>query len=140
MSQTTGSEAGEAEPKESTSFAEADRQPAFMFEVYLDKPVIDSIPCGLVYQIVDGNDSQLLYGRREVKLFGGGDEFMIRCNVDDWDAGSYSLVIKAFVANPPRTTETTLHFNLAFSRAMLTRHFDKTVERLSPVPRGLGND
>jgi GWxTD domain-containing protein len=123
----------ELNEKETPQFAHLDRQPAFTFEVYLDKAVRDSVPCELVYQVVDKNSTQLLYGRKRVKLFGSSDEFLVHCNVDDWDSGMYSFEVKAFLTSRPGATEANLRFSLVFSRAMLTKRFGETMDILSLI-------
>jgi GWxTD domain-containing protein len=122
-----------AEQKDEATFIALDSQPAFQFDVYLEKAVRDSTLCDLVYEVVDEQNEQVLYGKRRVRLAGAEDQFVASFNVDDWDTGRYVFNVKATVHNPTRATVASLPFDLEFTRAMLTKYFDTTVAILSII-------
>ncbi len=123
------------EQKESGSFAELDKQPAFEFDVYLETRFGDSVACDVAYEIIAQDKSQVLYGKKKVVLSGSEDRFIIPVNVDDWDPGAYRFHVKVALLDPPRATTSMLDFDLGFTRSMLTRHFENTLEVLSLIAR-----
>jgi GWxTD domain-containing protein len=123
----------EAVEKEATVFAEFDKQPAFEFEVYLETPIEDSVDCQLYYEVVDQKKEQVVYGRKRFRLSGSEGRFMATFNIDDWEPGWYTFTAKAALEDPPRAAANSLRFSIEFSRAMLFRHFDETLETLSLI-------
>ncbi len=119
--------------KESATFVALDRQPAFQFDVYLEKAARDSTTCDLAFEVVTGENEQLLYGKRRVWLSGTEDQFAVTFNVDEWEPGEYVLNVKATVHSPTRASIANLSFDLEFTRAMLTRHWNTTVGVLSII-------
>jgi GWxTD domain-containing protein len=123
----------EMEEKEGTSFAHFNKQPALRFAVYTENMTGNSIPCEMVYEVVDQGRNQLFYGKKRVTLNGEDDEFTVSFNVDDWEPGSYSFNLKAWIDQPRREATTTLRFTIEFGRAMLRKHFGETLEILSLI-------
>jgi GWxTD domain-containing protein len=113
-------------------FAEHDKQPAFQFDVFLEKGT-DGAQCDLYYEVVGENDTQVLYGRRSFTLERSEQQFVVSFGVDDWDPGRYQLNIKGSLVGAERSSVTTLSFGLAFTRSLLTRHFDMTLEILAYI-------
>jgi GWxTD domain-containing protein len=122
-----------ADQKEHASFVALDRQPAFHFDVYLEKAARDSTSCDLAYEVVTNKNEQMLYGKTRVWLSGTENQFAVSFNVDEWEPGEYVLNIKATVHSPTRASVANLPFDLEFTRAMLTRHWDRTVGVLSII-------
>ncbi|MFQ5511307.1 MAG: GWxTD domain-containing protein [Candidatus Krumholzibacteriia bacterium] len=126
-------EGSDLRPKESPTFADLHTRPAFEFDVFLQQEFGDSVPCQVTYEVTNRAKSQVLYGRATVKLSGSTDRFVIPVNVDDWEPGPYSFHVKVALADPPRATTSHLSFDLGFTRSMLTRYFDRTLEVLSLI-------
>ncbi len=123
----------DTEEKEGFTFAEFDRQPVLGFDVYSEDESKDSVDCILYYEVMSKETGQHLYGRRRVKIGGVRNQFAIFLDVDDWDPGPYVLNVKVEQQKPMRSTAGSLGFTLAFTRTMLTRHFDKTLDILSLI-------
>jgi len=119
--------------KGSATFVALDRQPAFQFDVYLEKAARDSTSCDLAFEVVTGENEQLLYGKRRVWLSGTEDQFAVTFNVDKWEPGEYVLNVKATVHSPTRASVANLPFDLEFTRAMLISHWETTVGVLSII-------
>ena len=122
-----------AEQRNSATFVALDRQPAFEFEVYLEKAVRDSTRCELAYEVLTSESRQILYGKKRVWLSGSEDRFVVSFNVDHWEPGDYVFNVKATVYSPTRASVENLPFDLEFTRAMLTRRWDITVGVLSII-------
>jgi GWxTD domain-containing protein len=121
------------EEKEGFTFAEYDRQPVLAFDVYSEDESNDSVDCFLYYEVISEKGDERLYGRRNVKIGGVRNQFAVFVNVDDWDPGPYTLNVKVVQQKPPRSTAGSLEFTLAFTRAMLTRHFEETLAILGLI-------
>ncbi|MDH3214912.1 MAG: GWxTD domain-containing protein [Candidatus Krumholzibacteria bacterium] len=121
------------EQKDHATFAALDGQPGLEFDLYLEDVLQDSIRCVLTYEVVGRDNSQVLYGRRTVRLMGAEDQFVVSFNVDEWSPGRYVFNIKASLAEPLRESVATLPFDVEFTRAMLSRHFDVTISILSLI-------
>lgn len=122
-----------AEQKEHATFVALDRQPAFQFDVYLEKAARDSTTCDLAFEVVTEENEQVLYGKRRVWLSGTEDQFAVTFNVDDWEPREYVLNIRATVYSPTRASVANLPFDLEFTRAMLISQWDRTVGVLSII-------
>ncbi len=124
------------EEKEGTIFAELDRHPAFMFDVYTEVETEDSVDCLLFFKVVDGQDAPYAYGKKKVRISGLRNGFIVPLNVDDWDPGLYVFTAKAVQENPLRETTSSFTFMLGYSRSMLTTHLDETIDILSLIADG----
>ncbi|UCH83960.1 MAG: GWxTD domain-containing protein [Candidatus Latescibacterota bacterium] len=133
LTQISALEHATHEEKEGFTFAEFDRQPVLTFDVYSEDESKDSVDCMLYYQVASKKGRQHLYGRRLVRIGGVRNQFAVFLDVDEWDPGPYVLSVEVVQQKPPRSTAGSLEFTLAFTRAMLTRHFDKTVAILSLI-------
>ena len=118
-------------PKEHDLFAEANRQPALRFDVYTKDQ--EAVACNIVYEVVTPTERQVFYGKKAVDLNGRGDEFVVVFNVDEWEPGDYIFNVKAVTADDVSSTATSYRFSLEFTRSMLLRNFDKTLEILSLI-------
>jgi GWxTD domain-containing protein len=124
---------GHVAPAQSVKFSALDRQPAFLFDVYLEKVAHDSTECDVAYEVVDAKKNQLFYGRQSVMLYEGEDQLVVTFNVDAWDPGAYVFRVKAAVRNPVRSAVASADFDLEYTRAMLTRHLATTLGILSII-------
>lgn len=121
------------EQKEHAALVAIDTQPAFQFDVFLEQPGPEPTRGFLIYEVVNREDSQVLYGRKRIDLAGFEDQFVVTFNVDDWYPGRYRINIKATIPDPPRATVSHLGFDVEFTRAMLHKEFDTTIAILSLI-------
>jgi GWxTD domain-containing protein len=68
-----------------------------------------------------------------VKIAGLKNDFIVYLDIDEWDPGSYVFVAKAKEGDPPKQMTTSLEFFLGYTAAMLTRHFERTMEALALI-------
>ncbi len=131
------SEARELEEKSSTppdeTIAGLDRQPAVRFALYLDGEPDEPEPCDIFYEVTDGGDRQILYGKRRVSLRGRDDEFVVVFNVDDWAPGAYSVNLRARTYGPDRDATASANIRVDVTRAMLGVNFEDTLEILGLI-------
>lgn len=120
------------EQVEAPVFSAYDQQPAFQFDVHVDKTGKPT-SCRLMYEVLDEKDHQILYGRGIVELQGSERQFVLSFNVDDWNPGRYQLNVKGALAGTDQAAVTSLQFGLAFSRTLLTKHFDETLQIMSYI-------
>ena len=119
--------------KQTTQFEELDKQPALVFDVYLEKSKSDSVECSFTYQVLDSEQSQVFYGRSVARLAGAGDQFVVSFDVGDWTPDDYVFHIRARLPKEKKVADTDFEFTVGASRVMLTKHFDKTLEILSLI-------
>jgi len=117
----------ETEEMEGTAFADFEKQPAALFELYRRDARRDSARCLLYFQVLDASKRQVLYGRRSFRLIGPKTTFLLTFAVDDWEPGSYKLDVRATLEDGEKTAATSLRFTVEFSRAMLGKYFDRTL-------------
>ncbi|MFH1756378.1 MAG: GWxTD domain-containing protein [Candidatus Latescibacterota bacterium] len=118
---------------EANSLFGFDTQLALGFEIYTESPGGDSIPCDILYEVLDHDERQILYGRGAVRISGSGDPFIVSFNVDEWEPGAYTFRVKAVIDNPIRETASSRDFTIEFNRAMLGKFFSQTMEMLSLI-------
>jgi GWxTD domain-containing protein len=116
-----------------TLFVDLYRRPALRFELYAREETKDSTSCELYFEVVDGNKAVHAYGRRRVRMGGLRADFVVNPDVDDWDPGPYVLNVKAIETDPPGETTVNFAFTLGYTRAMLTKYFDRTIAILSLI-------
>lgn len=119
--------------KETTLFAELDKHPIIKFDVYMEEETADSVDCTLSFVVANEDNRMVAYGRRKVKIAGLRNQFVVYLNTDDWDPGAYKFAIKAVQKKPERETTSVFDFTLGYSRSMLTRHVDDTIEILKLI-------
>jgi GWxTD domain-containing protein len=110
-----------------------DKQLAMSFEVYTESPSTDSIPCEILYEVMDHQERQLLYGKETVRITGSGDPFVVSFAVDEWEPGAYIFKVKAMIDDPLRESISSRSFTVEFNRAMLGKYFSQTLELLSLI-------
>jgi GWxTD domain-containing protein len=121
------------EQTESTKFSALDQQPAFQFDVYLEKAASDSTECVVAYEVVDVKKTQMFYGRQTILLSQSDARLVVSFNVDEWDPGPYVFRAKATVHHPTRSAAATADLDLEYTRAMLTKYFAATVGILAII-------
>jgi len=119
--------------KENVIFAELDKHPVLLFDVYSEGETSDSASCQLYYEVVDDKNVVHAYGRRNVRITGLRNEFIVYLDVDEWDPGSYEFRVKAVETDPAREATSDLSFVLGYTRTMLTRHLDRMIAVLSLI-------
>jgi GWxTD domain-containing protein len=125
--------AWEAEEVDGAFFIAVDRHPMVTFEVYAEEETSDSVGCEVYFQVVDDKKEVRAYGRSRVGIAGLKRGVSVHMDVDDWDPGSYVFVAKAVQPERSRETASSLTFVLAYTKAMLTRHFEKTLALLTLI-------
>ena len=118
---------------ETPFFAAQDRRLAVKFDVYAEEEKADSADCELFFEVVDANKQLRGYGRARVRIAGLRSEFAVYLDLDEWDPGSYSFVAKALQLEHVKETTSSVTFVVAYTKTMLTKHFDKTVAVLSLI-------
>lgn len=118
---------------EDPALAEFDKQPALTFDVYLSESRESNASCQVAYRVMSSKEEQVLYGKGKFALSGAEEAFIISFNIDDWEPGDYVLDVRALADDPPRGAETSFQFTVEFNKAMLTRHFDTTLEVLGII-------
>jgi GWxTD domain-containing protein len=131
-------DAGAYEPLEeeelaSPFFAELDKHPVVRFETYAKEEGGDSSDCELYFEVLDGNKTVHAYGRRKVRMGGLRNDYIVYLNVDRWEPGSYVFTVKAVQLDPAGETAASLEFTLGYTRAMLSKYIDRTMEILSLI-------
>jgi GWxTD domain-containing protein len=119
--------------KEGALFAELDKHPALLFDVYSEKEASDSVSCELYFEVVDVEDVVHAYGRKSVRVAGLQNQFIAYLDVDEWAPGSYEFRVKALQTDPVRQATSAFSFVLAYSPAMLTKELDRTIAVLSLI-------
>jgi GWxTD domain-containing protein len=110
-----------------------ERQPGVRFAIYFDSEVRVPSPCNVYYEVTDGTDRQVLYGKRRVELRGEDDEFVIAFSVDDWAPGAYRVNLRAQTQSPARDATSSVEVRVDVTRAMLGANFDDTLEILGLI-------
>lgn len=110
-----------------------DRQPAVLFALYADGEKGRASPCDVFYEVIDGNDHAIVYGKRRVNLNGKDDQFLLAFNVDEWSPGVYRVNLRARTLDPQRDATATVDVRVDVTRAMLGADFDDTLEMLGLV-------
>ena len=106
--------------KETSRYIGIQEQPVVRVEIYFEEVNRDSVPCEVLYEVVsDHDETQVLYGRKQVKLSGKKDQFVIAFDVDDWDPETYTLHVRATV-DKLRVASSDVQFSIGFTRSMLT--------------------
>lgn len=119
--------------KETSRYIGIQEQPVVRIEIYFEEVNRDSVPCEMLYEVVsDQNETQVLYGRKQVKLSGKKDQFVIAFDVDDWDPETYTLHVRATV-DRLRVASSDVQFSIGFTRSMLTRGFEQTIGVLALI-------
>jgi GWxTD domain-containing protein len=113
-----------------------ERQPGVRFAIYFDSEVRVPSPCDIYYEVTDGSDRQVLYGKRRVELRGDDDEFVIAFSVDDWAPGAYRVNLRAQTDSPARDATASVDVRVDVTRAMLGANFDDTIEILALIASG----
>lgn len=126
-------ENGDMEQSEKSSLFGFDKQLVMGFEVYTEASGGDSIPCKIIYEVMDPQRRQLLYGKGTVRITGSGDPFAVAFSVDEWEPGAYTFNVKAVIDNPLREATSSREFTVEFNRAMLGKYFSQTLEVLSLI-------
>ncbi len=121
------------EQSEKNSLFGFDKQLVMGFEVYTETSGGDSIPCKIIYEVMDQQRRQLLYGKGTVRITGSGDPFAVAFGVDEWEPGVYTFNVKAVIDNPLREAASSREFTVEFNRAMLGKYFSQTLEVLSLI-------
>jgi GWxTD domain-containing protein len=114
-------------------FIAIDKHPMIAFEVYTEEEASESADCEVYFQVVDENREARAYGRSRVRIAGLKRQVSVYLGVDEWDPGSYVFVAKAVQPERARETTSSLGFVLAYTKTMLTKHFDKTLTLLSII-------
>lgn len=122
-----------AEEMEVSSFADFEKQPAVLFELYTRDERLDSVPCTLFFEVRDREKRQVLYGKRKFVLSQPKNSFLLTFNVDQWEPGSYRFSTRASLGNKKEPATTSLRFTVEFSRAMLGKFFRQTLAILSLI-------
>lgn len=122
-----------AEQTQHAIFVAVDAQPAFLFDVYLERATRDSTRCDVIYEVTDESNHQVIYGKSKLWLYGTEDRFVVTFNVDRWIPGEYVFNVKATVYDPTRATVTSLPFALEFTHAMLTTYFGTTLDIMAII-------
>ncbi len=110
-----------------------ERQPGVRFAIYFDSEVRVPSPCDIYYEVADGSNRQVLYGKRRIDLRGKDDEFVIAFNVDDWTPGAYRVNLRAQTQSPARDATASVDVHVDVTRAMLGANFDDTLEILGLI-------
>jgi GWxTD domain-containing protein len=110
-----------------------DRQPILRFELFLEQPVAEPIPCNLYYEVVDAAHHQVAYGKREVMITGRNDAWVVGFNVDQWEPGRYTVNLRAITRSPERDATASADLRIDVTRAMLGPKFDETLEILALI-------
>lgn len=118
---------------ESSTFAGIDKLPALRFEIYSEASESRHLNGILYVEVVDVRKNQLFYHMRPVELRGNGDSYIALLDVDDWDLGGYRMNIRVVMTDPFREAAAFRNFTIGFTRAMLDRHFDDTLEMLAVI-------
>jgi GWxTD domain-containing protein len=121
------------EQSEKNSLFGFDKQLVMGFEIYTESPAGDSIPCEILYEVMDLQKRQVLYGKKTVRITGYGDPFLVSFGVDEWEPSSYAFNVKAVIDNPLREAVSSRDFTVEFNRAMLGKYFSRTLEVLSLI-------
>jgi GWxTD domain-containing protein len=129
-------ENGGMEQNEKNSLFGFDKQLVMGFEIYTESPGADSIPCEVLYEVMDLQKRQVLYGKETVRIKGSGDPFAVSFGVDEWEPGNYTFSVKAVIDNPLREASSSRGFTIEFNRAMLGKYFSRTLEVLSLIATG----
>jgi GWxTD domain-containing protein len=125
-------ENGGMEESEQNSLVEFDKQLVMGFEIYTKSPG-DSISCEILYEVMDLQKRQVLYGKETVRITGSGDPFAVSFEVDEWEPGAYTFNVKAVIDDPLREAASSRGFTIEFNRAMLGKYFSRTLEVLSLI-------
>ncbi len=123
------------ERMEGNAFAEFDREPVVLVEVYLEKVLPESTSCILYFEVVDAEKKQVFYFRGNQRISTRSDRFFLILNVDEWEPGAYTLNAKVVMENPHREAMASTRFAIEFSRAMLGKKFEDTIEILSLIAK-----
>ncbi len=123
----------EAKEQAASLFAELEKHPVVGFEVYAPEETSDTSECELYFEVVDGKKTVHAYGRRGAKVGGLQNDYIVYLNVDDWEPGSYVFIVKAVQLDPIGETTSSLDFTLGYTRAMLSKYFDRTMQILSLI-------
>jgi GWxTD domain-containing protein len=123
----------DAEGLESTFFAALDKHPLVKFDVYAQEETGDSLDCDLYFEVVDEKKEAHAYGRSRARIAGVANRFSVYLDVDEWDPGAYVFSAKAIQRDRARETSSSLKFVLAYTKTMLTRHFERTLALLSLI-------
>ena len=115
------------------SIAGLERQPAVRFALFLDGDLAQPGPCDIFYEVTDGGDHQLIYGKRRVTLTGSDDEYVVAFNVDDWAPGVYHVNLRARTYDPDRDATAAVDIRVDVTRAMLGANFKDTLEILGLI-------
>jgi GWxTD domain-containing protein len=121
------------EQSEANSLFGFDKQLVMGFEVYTESPSSDSISCEILYEVLDLQKRQILYGKDMVQITGSGDPFMVSFGVDEWEPGAYTFNVKTVIDDPLREAVSSREFTIEFNRAMLGKYFSQTLEILSLI-------
>jgi GWxTD domain-containing protein len=121
---------------ESHAFAGIENVPALRFEIYSEAGAQGALRGTLYAEVSDGRKNQLYYHATEVELSGRGDAYFVLLDVDDWELGGYVLNVKMVMENPRREAAATMEFRIGFTRAMLDRYFEDTLDMLSIIASG----
>jgi GWxTD domain-containing protein len=119
--------------KEKAVFADLDKHPLLVFEVYSEKEGSDSVGCELYFEVVDKQDVVHAYGRTGIRIVGLQNQFAVYLDVDEWAPGAYEFHVKAVQTDPFRQATSAFSFVLAYTRAMLTKDIDRTTAVLSLI-------
>jgi GWxTD domain-containing protein len=103
------------------------------FDVYAEEEKTDSMACELCFEVIDEKKDVHAYGRARATIAGLRNQFACYLDVDEWELGSYTFVAKAVESETVRETTSSITFVLAYTKAMLTKQFDKTIAILSLI-------
>jgi GWxTD domain-containing protein len=118
---------------ESPFFASLDRHLIVRFDVYSEEEAGGTTDCDLYYEVLDERKDVRAYGKARATITGLRSQFAVYLDVDEWDPGRHVFFAKAVQLQPVREVTTSLSFVLAYTRAMLTKHFDRTIALLSLI-------
>lgn len=114
-------------------FASLDRHLIVEFDVYSEEEARDTVACDLYFEVVDERKDLRAYGKARRTIAGLRGQFGVYLDIDDWDPGTHVFVAKAVQAGEAQEVRTSLNFTLAYTKATLTRHFDRTMALLSII-------
>lgn len=118
---------------ESSSFASIERVPALRLEIYTEAGDSKHLSGTLYVEVIDSRKNQLFYNATALELRGRGDASIVLFDVDDWELGGYRMNIRVVMTEPHREAVASREFTIGFTRAMLDRYFDDTLDMLSII-------